>query len=53
MEEETYIIDPDGEVIIIVRNPNAPFAVWKDESAQAEKPAASGESLKYYPLVIS
>ncbi|RHZ57294.1 BTB/POZ domain-containing protein [Aspergillus thermomutatus] len=35
MEEGTHIIDPEGEVIIVVRNPNAPFAVWNDESAQA------------------
>ncbi|RLL99207.1 hypothetical protein CFD26_104912 [Aspergillus turcosus] len=51
MEEETYIIDPDGEVTIIVRNPNAPFAVWKDESAQAEKPAASEDT--YEPVLPS
>ncbi|GIC87613.1 uncharacterized protein Aud_003998 [Aspergillus udagawae] len=41
MEEGTHIIDPEGEVIIIVHNPNAPFAVWNDESAQVEEPVNS------------
>ncbi|KAI1921312.1 hypothetical protein LOZ12_001242 [Ophidiomyces ophidiicola] len=26
----THVIDPHGEVIIILRNANAPFAVWND-----------------------
>lgn len=52
MEEGTHVIDSDGEVVIIVHNPNAPFAVWNDESAQVEEPTNSGESLIYYLLVI-
>ncbi|KAF7557844.1 hypothetical protein G7046_g5963 [Stylonectria norvegica] len=28
-----HAIDPDGDTILILRNPNAPFAVW-DESAE-------------------
>jgi hypothetical protein len=45
MEEGTHIIDPEGEVIIIVHNPNAPFAVWNDECTQVEEPVNSRESL--------
>jgi hypothetical protein len=41
MEEESHIINPEGEVIIIGHNPNAPFAVWNDESAQVVEPADS------------
>jgi hypothetical protein len=52
MEEESHIINPEGEVIIIGHNPNAPFAVWNDESAQVVEPADSGESLKYYLLFL-
>ncbi|GFF90472.1 hypothetical protein IFM47457_08500 [Aspergillus lentulus] len=44
MEEGTHVIDPDGEVVIIVHNPNAPFAVWNDESAQVEEPTNSEKS---------
>ncbi|GFF55513.1 hypothetical protein CNMCM6936_005639 [Aspergillus lentulus] len=44
MEEGTHVIDPDGEVVIIVHNPNAPFAVWNDESAQVEEPTKSEKS---------
>jgi hypothetical protein len=45
MDEGTHIIDPDGEVVIIVHNPYAPFAVCNDENAPAEEPADSRESL--------
>ncbi|GIK05968.1 hypothetical protein Aspvir_010085 [Aspergillus viridinutans] len=52
MEEGIHIIDPEGEVIIIVHNPNAPFAVWTDESAQVEAPADSEKSDKVVPAMI-
>lgn len=26
MDRATHVIDPDGEVIIVLQNPNAPFA---------------------------
>ncbi|EQB48386.1 hypothetical protein CGLO_12408 [Colletotrichum gloeosporioides Cg-14] len=32
--EEVHQLDPDGDVELILRNPNAPFAVW-DESEDA------------------
>ncbi|RAK98958.1 uncharacterized protein BO80DRAFT_411675 [Aspergillus ibericus CBS 121593] len=35
MDENTTVIDPDGEVTIILKNPNAPFAVW-DEDPEVE-----------------
>lgn len=44
MEEENHIIDPDGEVIIIVHNPNVRFAVWHDENAPAGESAEPRES---------
>ncbi|KAF7165289.1 hypothetical protein CNMCM5623_009511 [Aspergillus felis] len=44
MEEESHIIDPEGEVVIIVHNPNAPFAVWNDENAPVDEPADSQKS---------
>jgi len=33
METQTYVLDPSGDVILVLRNPDAPFALW---------PAATG-----------
>ncbi|PWY96344.1 hypothetical protein BO94DRAFT_570673 [Aspergillus sclerotioniger CBS 115572] len=30
MADDITVIDPEGEVIFILENPNAPFAVWND-----------------------
>lgn len=30
MADDISVIDPEGEVIIILENPNAPFAAWND-----------------------
>ncbi|KAK6853753.1 hypothetical protein PG995_010565 [Apiospora arundinis] len=35
MASRCYDLDPDGDVELILRNPNAPFAVW-DENPHAE-----------------
>ncbi|KAL4966227.1 uncharacterized protein BDV14DRAFT_171281 [Aspergillus stella-maris] len=34
-----HILDPEGDVILVVRNPNPPFAVW--ESPSNEEPTSS------------
>lgn len=31
MKVVDHDLDPDGDVILVLKNPNAPFAVWKDE----------------------
>lgn len=37
MEQKYHIIDPDGEVILVLRDANPPFAVWKeDENIEKE-----------------
>ncbi|KAE8349896.1 hypothetical protein BDV28DRAFT_163312 [Aspergillus coremiiformis] len=28
----THVIDPEGEVMLVLQNPNAPFAVWEGDS---------------------
>ncbi|EAL89219.1 hypothetical protein KXW98_007327 [Aspergillus fumigatus] len=55
MEEENHIIDPDGEVIIIVHNPNARFAVWHDENAPAGESAEPQklDGIAYEPMFPS
>lgn len=30
MEEPLYVLNPDGDLILILRNPDAPFAVWDE-----------------------
>ncbi|GJC82996.1 hypothetical protein ColLi_05834 [Colletotrichum liriopes] len=30
VDEILHTIDPGGDVVLVLRNPNAPFAVWKD-----------------------
>jgi hypothetical protein len=37
MDEPTHIIDPDGEVIIVLKDANPPFAVWPGERIEGEK----------------
>lgn len=37
MDEPTHIIDPDGEVIIILKDANLPFAVWPEEEMKDEE----------------
>lgn len=34
MEICDYMMDPDGDVVIVLENPNAPFAVWDRAPAQ-------------------
>lgn len=31
LDEPTHVIDPDGEVMIVLEDANAPFAVWEEE----------------------
>lgn len=41
-----YILDPQGEVFIVIRNPNAPFAVWRsttDEDGKPPTPSKEGD----------
>ncbi|KAH8431698.1 uncharacterized protein LDX57_009352 [Aspergillus melleus] len=43
MDRATHIIDPNGEVIIILRSPNAPFADMSEvEEPAAEEPTTEG-----------
>lgn len=37
MDEPTHVIDPDGEVIIVLKDANSPFAVWPEEKTEDEK----------------
>ncbi|KAJ5919272.1 hypothetical protein N7466_010215 [Penicillium verhagenii] len=37
MSHPTHILDPDGEVIIVLRNANSPFAQVSEDSIPAEK----------------
>jgi hypothetical protein len=37
MDEPTHVIDPDGEVIIVLKDANLPFAVWPEEEVEGEK----------------
>ncbi|KAK1990843.1 hypothetical protein LX36DRAFT_620201 [Colletotrichum falcatum] len=30
VDEIVHAVDPQGDVVLVLRNPNAPFAVWKD-----------------------
>lgn len=41
MTDKTHVIDEDGEVIIILENANAPFAVWSDNEQDVEIPQES------------
>ncbi|KAK8036829.1 hypothetical protein PG994_015326 [Apiospora phragmitis] len=34
MEGECYEFDPNGDVVLTLRSPNAPFAVWNEDEAQ-------------------
>ncbi|KAK1636321.1 hypothetical protein BDP81DRAFT_489675 [Colletotrichum phormii] len=43
--ESFYRVDPDGDVVLILRNPGASFAEW-DSSASAENPAFTIEELR-------
>ncbi|PYI06091.1 hypothetical protein BO78DRAFT_344233 [Aspergillus sclerotiicarbonarius CBS 121057] len=44
MDDNTIVIDPDGEVIIVLKKPDAPFAVW-DGDPEAE-PSTSEDGKK-------
>ncbi|KAH8432722.1 uncharacterized protein LDX57_010349 [Aspergillus melleus] len=45
IKESSYVLDPDGEVTIILRNPNAPFAVSKSqESSESESEDTDSET---------
>lgn len=37
MDEPTHVIDPDGEVIIVLKDANPPFAIWPEEEIQDDK----------------
>lgn len=39
-----HVIDPQGEVILIVRNPNPPFAVWTDDKAKVTPATGSSDA---------
>ncbi|KAL4889655.1 hypothetical protein BDV59DRAFT_185940 [Aspergillus ambiguus] len=36
MDHLTHILDPEGEVILVLSNPNPPFALWNEESVPNE-----------------
>ncbi|KAL6230203.1 hypothetical protein BDW75DRAFT_234590 [Aspergillus navahoensis] len=44
MDQPTHVIDPDGEVIIVLRNANSPFAKPSDEMVALEFSASPPES---------
>ncbi|KAH0437843.1 hypothetical protein CcaCcLH18_03739 [Colletotrichum camelliae] len=44
----TYRLDPDGDVELILRNPDAPFAVWDDS-----EDAAVQDLSAWYVMTIS
>lgn len=37
-EKKSYVIDPDGEVIFLLEDANAPFAVWDEEKISKPTP---------------
>jgi hypothetical protein len=39
MDDVSHVLDPDGDVVLILRNPNPAFAVWKENDEEpAEQP---------------
>ncbi|KAK2008325.1 hypothetical protein LZ32DRAFT_460230 [Colletotrichum eremochloae] len=32
VDEIAHVVDPGGDVVLVLRNPNAPFAVWKESN---------------------
>ncbi|EEA24903.1 hypothetical protein TMatcc_008004 [Talaromyces marneffei ATCC 18224] len=46
MDEPTHVIDPDGEVIIVLKDANLPFAVWPDEGPADEQSLQQSETGK-------
>ncbi|RYP41939.1 hypothetical protein DL767_000676 [Monosporascus sp. MG133] len=38
MDKPFYELDPDGDIILVLRHPNAPFAVWGESGEDFSKP---------------
>ncbi|RYP50230.1 hypothetical protein DL768_004214 [Monosporascus sp. mg162] len=38
MDKPFYELDPDGDIILILRNPNAPFAAWDERAEDFSEP---------------
>lgn len=47
MDQPTHVIDPDGEVTIILRNANAPFAEWDEDMVSQTLVEASKDVQKH------
>lgn len=43
MTELTHIIDTEGEVIIFLKCPESPFALWNDDVAEPEPLKSHGD----------
>lgn len=41
MEEPLHVLDPVGDIILVLRNPNAPFAVWDEWEGVGSSESAS------------
>ena len=45
MQEPTHVIDPDGEIILVLKDANQPFAVWPEEEDEDDEDDARYVSL--------
>jgi hypothetical protein len=50
MEESFHDLDPDGDVVIILRNPNVAFAIWDESSEYPPPETASSPSLQEWTI---
>lgn len=48
---ETFRLDPDGDVILILRNPNAPFAAWDERQDYMPLPLVPARRESPPPIV--
>lgn len=37
-DDKSHVIDPDGEVMFLLEDANAPFAVWDEEKINNQTP---------------
>lgn len=49
MAEISHVFDPEGDIILTLRNPNAPFAVWVDGPGWSFYRDIASKSLKIRP----
>lgn len=47
MSQHTYDIDPDGDIILTLHDPNSPFAVWEQDISLAVEPAIGMSLFKH------